>query len=291
MEKLSKQYIDVVYGSTELFLFDVEKFITKFETEKSQFSWITLQACRDEIGAVSKEVFLDACLLLGSPFLPTFPLLGHGYPNRTLNIREAVSLLHSVNRDPVALCEHYRDDQRIRDSRYADQYQRAVVLIKNHVIIEESGHCRQLNFESSPNDLHVLIGQRLPEELYYYLKEGLIGPQIPNALTTGDFFIPFPVGVAETEPFRQLVGSGLNPLRTQALALLSNSLHRFYQIKSITVRLWDEDKSDKVINLRDLHVKETVAPWKVKTSQLSDKLKTSQVGRFVCSRSATLTVA
>lgn len=276
LEKLPTQYIDVIYGSTELLFFDTEKFITRFEPEKGSFSWLTLQACQNEIGAVSKDVFVDACLLLGSPFLPTFPLLGDSFPSRPHDIREAVSILHGVNRDVVALCEHYRDDPRIRDSRYAEQYQRAVMTIKHHVILEESGHCRQLNAARTPNDLHTLIGQRLPDEVYYYFNQGIISSQIPDALTSGEFFVPYPVGIAERDSYRELAGTKLTSLRTQALGLLSNSLHRFYQKKNITVRLWDEETSDRVISLGETNFKETVSSWKVKTDQLPEKLKTTQ---------------
>ncbi|MBM6387600.1 MAG: hypothetical protein JSY10_27070 [Paenibacillus sp.] len=35
-----------------------------------------------------------------------------------------------------------------------------------------------MNVENAPNDIHEFIGYRLPDEIYYYLMRGLIGPQV-----------------------------------------------------------------------------------------------------------------
>lgn len=42
----------------------------------------------------------------------------------------------------------------------------------------DEGEVKPLNIEHAPNDIHEFIGYRLPDELYYYLMNGLIGPQV-----------------------------------------------------------------------------------------------------------------
>lgn len=44
--------------------------------------------------------------------------------------------------------------------------------------MNEDGEVRPMNIEHVPNDIHEFIGYRLPDEVYYYLMRGLIGPQV-----------------------------------------------------------------------------------------------------------------
>jgi hypothetical protein len=269
-----------VFGTTEILLFDVDKVITRMDMESSQFFWITKQTCQDELGRLSGEQFLDFALLLGSTFLRTFPPFENpAYPAKGLNIRDALAMFNGAGRNALTLCSQFEEDRRVQELQYLDRYKRAYMTVKHHVFIDIDGKVGPMDPDHAPSDVHELIGQRLPEELYYYLSKGVLGPNVPNYLTSGEVVLALPLGVEDSEIYRRLSNDLLMPIRTQAICLLSNSLHRFYQTKVINVRAWfDENSSDRSINLKTLpSVKETIQSWKVRSEQLPEGVKQLQV--------------
>ncbi|KAF3483463.1 XPG I-region protein [Arthroderma uncinatum] len=278
LEKDPHRFIDAVFGPAELFFFDVEKIITKMDTELRHFSWVTKSLCQEEFGRLSNEQFLDLGLLLGSPFLPTFPPFETpGYPGKRVNIREALGMFNSGGRNALTLCSQFEEDQRIHELDYADRFKRAFMTITHHVIMDVDGKVGPLDPENASSDLHELIGQRLPEELYFYISKGIMGSRVPNWLTSGELLLSLPLGAEDTPIYRRLLTEKLPPIRTQALCLLSNSLHRFYQTKVINVRAWYDDKTDKSIHLKDLpSVKDTISSWRIGGKQLPESVQKLQ---------------
>ncbi|RHZ70405.1 hypothetical protein CDV55_107926 [Aspergillus turcosus] len=278
LAKGSNPLIDAIFGPSEALLFDVDKLITRMDIESSQFFWITKQTCQDEMGRLSNEQFLDFCLLLGSSFLRTFPGFENPtFPAKSVSIRDALPIFNQAGRNALALCAQFEDDRRVQELQYADAYKRAFMTVKHHVIMDVDGKVAPMDWENASSDMHELIGQRLPEELYFYLSKGVLGPEIPNYLTSGEVQISLPLGVEDTEIYRQTVSSTLTPIRTQSICLLSNSLHRFYQTKVINIRTWFDEKSDKSITLKTLpSVKETIQAWKIRSEQLPEGIKKLQ---------------
>jgi hypothetical protein len=268
-----------VCGPSEVFLFDVDKLITRIDGDLVQFFWITKQTCQEELGRLSNEQFVDFCLLLGSSFLPTSPLFENpAFPGKGATIRDALPMFNSAARSALSLCAQFEEDRRMQELQYMDRYKRAFMTVKHHVFVDAEGRIGPMDPKNSPSDLHELIGQRLPEELYYYLSKGVLGPDVPNYLTSGEVVVSRPLGVEDTEIYRQISGDTLTPIRTQAICLLSNSLHRFYQTKVIRVRSWYDENSDASINLKSLpSVKDTIQPWKIRMDQLPDSVKKLQV--------------
>lgn len=262
-----------------MLLFGVEKVILKLDLEAGQFFWISKDTCKEELGRLTNEQFLDFGLLLGSRYLRTFPLFENAtYPGKTWNIRDALNIFNGANRHVPTLCSQYEEDRRVQDLQYLDRYKRAYMSIKHHVITDNEGKVGPLEPESAPSDVHELIGQRLPEELYYYISRGVLGPNIPNHLTTGQLTVPLPFGVEDSEVYRHLAGESLMPIREQAVGLLSNCLHRFYHTKVINVRLWHEDNSARTINLKTLpSVRESIRSWRINHKQLPTELADKKV--------------
>lgn len=272
------QLVDAVYGASDILLFDVEKLITKIDmenSENSRFHWVTKQFCQDELGRLSSEQFLDFALLLGSRYLRTFPPFENAaYPGKALNIREALTSFNTAGRSALTICSQFEDDRRVQDPKYLDRYKRALMTVKHHVIMDADGKVGPMDPDHVPSDMHELIGQRLPEELYFYLSKGILGPNVPNYLTSGEVLIPLPLGVEDSDIYRRLVGDLLLPIRTQSIGLLSNSLHRFYQTKVINVRTWFNEKAERPISLKALpSVKDTIQSWKLRSEQFPESTK------------------
>jgi Temperature dependent protein affecting M2 dsRNA replication len=281
-ESAPKPFIDFVWGSTDVLLFDVEKVILKLDLDASQFFWVSKENCKEELGRLTSEQFLDFGLLLGSRFLRTFPPFENSnFPGKPWNIRDALNIFNNANRQATTLCSQFEEDRRVQDLQYLDRYKRAYMSIKHHVITDPEGRVGPLDLETAPSDVHELIGQRLPEELYYYISRGTIGSNIPNCLTSGQLTVSLPFGVEDSDVYRHLTGDLLMPIREQAICLLSNGLHRFYQTKVINVRLWYEENPDRTMNLKTLpSVRDTLRSWRISHKQLPSELANLEVCYF-----------
>ncbi|KAJ5107072.1 XPG N-terminal [Penicillium angulare] len=271
----SNPVVDAVYGPSEAFLFDLDKLVTRIETEPAQFTWLTKQTCQEELGRLSNDQFIEFLLLLGSSFLRPCPLFENpAYPGKLPNISDALPMFNSAARSALAMCGQYEEHRRMNESQYVDRFKRAYLSVKHHVYMDIDGRVGPMNPENVSSDLHELIGQRLPEELYFYLSKGVLGADVPNYLTSGEVRISLPLGAEDTEVYRHLVGDTLTPIRIQSISLLANSLHRFYQTKEIHIRPWFDESSEQNINLKGLpSVKETIQSWKISSSQFPESVK------------------
>ncbi|CEJ58619.1 Putative XPG I-region protein [Penicillium brasilianum] len=274
--------IDAIYGPSETLLFDIEKLVTRIEIEPAQFSWLTKQTLLEELGRLSNDQFLEFCLLLGSPFLRSFPLFeSPAFPGKLPLVRDALPMFNAAGRSALALCAQIEDERRVPELDYTKRYKRAYLVVKHHVIIDIEGRVGPMDQEHTSSDMHELIGLRLPEELYFYLSKGVLGRDIPNFLTSGEVRLSLPLGTEDTEVYRQLVADTLTPIRAQSIGLLANCLHRFYQTKIITIKPWfDENSEERQINLRELpSVRETVQAWRVSSDKFPEDVKKLQAPR------------
>ncbi len=266
-----------------MLFFEVDKLITSIDFafqedtgDNSKFSWISRRSCEEDLGRISSDLFVDACLLSGSSMLPTFPPLGNPQNSPRYTIRETVSMLVSLGRNATAVCTHYQDDLQVREMGYLDKYRRTRMSIRHHVILTAEGNVEPQDNDHAPRDVHEFIGQRLPEELYFYLSRGVVGPQTLNWLTSGEVNVLPPLDGGESDEYRRLVRDQLTPLRTQSLGLLAHSLNRYYQTKDLTVRCWFEENTAS-ISLKDIQSPQApIAAWNVKSDVIkgrANKLK------------------
>ena len=259
--------MDAIIGPTELFVFDIDKVILKVDFENTTFEWLDKSACQERLTRASDDLFRDAFLLTGTQYLPTFPPL-QKIPKQT-SIRDAYNMLNTAGRSITSLCNQYREDQEIKNLQYADRYKKAVMTIRHHVVMESDGKVAPLDMQHAPGDVHEFIGQRLPEELYFYVSKGIISPRVPNWLTSGFVDAPLSQGTSETEPYRRLLRDELIPVWTQSLSLLSTSLHRYYQTRNVNVRGANGQANEGQINLKEVpSVKDELSRWKIHADSL-----------------------
>lgn len=256
-------------GSTECFLFDVEKIILDVNLKSSTFTWLKKSECQNFLDKAPKDLFRDVQLLLGSSFLPTFPLLGRN-PAGRVTVREALVMLNSAGRNVMQLCQQYQEDPQVKLLQYADRYKKAIMTIRHHVVLEKDGKIAPMDFIRAPGDVHEFIGQRLPEELFFYISKGMMGSQIPNWLATSEVTLSLPAGAQDSEPYRRLVVEQLNPIRATTLKLITESMHRYYQSRTIKLSPWfEKDTSSLSITIREVPaVASQLDFWKIKSSEL-----------------------
>ncbi|KAI4093249.1 MAG: hypothetical protein L6R37_007414 [Teloschistes peruensis] len=292
LEKHSRQFVDSIYGPSELFLYGVDKLITKLNfpyrlldgpekvngkntsqlvPEDSEFSWVDRRACLEELGHLPSDVFVDSLLLAGSRYLPAFPPLKG--TNKAYTIRDVSSLVTGSGCSIVNLCNQYPDDASIQQLDYIDRYKRALTSIRHHVVITMEGDIEPLDKVNAPSDVHECLGQRLPEELNMYLSRGLVRPRVLNWLASGKILIPAPYDGGDSKVYQDLVRKDLEPMRRQALSLLADSLNRYYQRKEISTTYWYDRTNTERVNIKDLlpTPKDPLASWHLKEEDMLER--------------------
>ncbi|KAL9014581.1 MAG: hypothetical protein Q9173_000765 [Seirophora scorigena] len=293
-EKHPSQFIDAIYGPSELFLYGVDKVITRFKLsyqsfvdpklgnakqisqfmpEQSEVQWIEQRACLEELGRIPLSLFTDALLLAGSKALGQFP----AFKEKSYTIRDVVNLLSSYGRSVVNLCNQYPEDKEVPRAaylEYLDQFKRALTGIRHHVVITVEGGIEALDKEIAPADLHYCVGQRLPEELNMYLSRGLVQPRVLSWLASGTILMLAPCEGGDSQVFQNLIRVQLEPMRKQALSLLADSVHRYYQRKEITTKYWFDLSHETKFNIKDLlpSPKNSLSTWNVQEDVLLDRL-------------------
>lgn len=287
-EKHPSQFIDAVYGPSELFCFGIDKLITKFEIadasqnigekekldfpilEHSRFQWIDRRDCLASLGNIPVTVFIDALMLSGSGLLPTFPPLeNEAVYRKPFTMTNVVDMIISCGGSVARLCAQYSTDLAVKGV-YLDQYKRALTRIRHHVIMTDEGDVEILDKDHAPDDAHECIGLRLPEELYMYLSRGMLRPRILNWLTSGKISIAQPLAGGDGRPYQNLVKVQLDPLRRQALSLLTEPIHRYYHSRDITTSLWFDPAYEGKFNMRDISSpRDLLSKWNVKNNLIA----------------------
>ena len=312
---LGQGAVDALCGSSELFLYGAHKVITKFSVahetvevtgktgalqkrselkqDASTFTWIEVDQCLKMLGDISSALFVDALFLAGSSRLETFPPLKDllQYP-RGFTFRNVVDLLLSFSGNVLRLCDHHAHNARLSQVGWADRYMRAVqsvqhmVILISHDMVKPRSHQKTGRLRRPPSDLHELVGLALPEELYYYMYRGMIGPRVMGWLIRGHIKITAPHAGGESKQYRRLVKDQLQPLRRQCLSLLAFSINRYYQQKEIVTSVWFDPDGESRFNLRDFpSPKKQISSWRLRADLLEERAKELQVSRPCTSQS------
>jgi hypothetical protein len=269
-------------GPLECFLFDVNTLLVDFDVKTKKCHWISKSedwGLKKRLGNVSDDLFRDAQLLLGSSFLPTFPILNQDNPTKRNDIREALALLNGAGQSVPQLCQQYRNDPNVVQLQYSNRYKKAVMTIRHHVISSVEQKTRPLDPDHAPSDVHEFVGRQLPDELYFYIQQGIMGTRVPNWLTSDEIVLDLPGGCADSDTYRRLMREQLNPLRAQSLSLLSTALHRYHQQRIVTLKMWyDNDPADEQIILRDHQsIKSQISGWKIHEADFPTAISSQQV--------------
>lgn len=254
--------MDAVAGSSEILLYNVDSLITDLNFETQEFTFIRRQTCIEELG-LAPETFVDACLLSGTSVLPSLPQLAVPPARRANKLQAAADLVKSFGTG-AAVATNYHDEPVNHRIAYLDHYKRTRLAVRHQVILTADGKVEPVDRENAPGDLHEVIGQRLPDELMYYLSRCAIGPRVLNYLTSGQINVCVPIDGGDSIVYKNLVRDQLTPLRSLTLSLLAQSLTRVYQHREVRLRCWFGEDSERTINLREQAAhKSTIDSWKV----------------------------
>lgn len=257
-------------GSSEVFCFGIDKIITKLDPENSSFWWIDRRDCLTGLGDIPTHVFVDALMLAGSSLLEPFPpLQDPTLYRKSFSFRDVTDLLVNNGGSVARLCGQYPANPVI-NGVYLDQYKRAATRVKHHVIMTAEGDVEILDKTHAPDDAHDCIGLRLPEELYLYLSRGMLRPRVLNWLTSGNISITQPLAGGDGQAYQDLLKHKLDPLRRQALKLLTEPIHRYYQSRDMTTKLWFDLNYEGKFNMKEVpSARDALAKWNVKNDLIA----------------------
>jgi hypothetical protein len=271
--------VDAVAGSSEMLLYNVPEIVTSWDFKASEFSWVKRKACIQDLGQVSStqvtsDMFIDSCLLAGTSLLPTLPMLDNQGVTDKPKIKAAMEFIMATKeRSGHSVALHYQNDPQCRALDYLDRYRRVRLSIIHHVVLTSRGAVEPFKSDHAPSDIHEFIGQRLPEELYFYLSKGVIGPRVLNWRTSGEILEFPPLDNGDSDEYKTLVRDQLKDMRYSTLSLLSFSVHRYYLHRDVKIRCWfDKDKPD-VLSMAALDdPRPTMSKWCVHDEVLGSEL-------------------
>ena len=253
--------------------------------EDSHFSWVDRRTCLEKLGNIPPEVFIDACLTAGSTLLDTFPpLKNSALYSQGYSIPDAVQLLNASGRSVHAVCSHYQEDPLVKppdvkSPDYLDLYKRAVAGIRHHVVVRKDGSVERVNDQHAPDDVHDILGIRIPEELNMYLFRGMIRPRLLNWLIKSRILILAPYDGGDSAEYRKLVQQQLRPWREQALSLLADSMTRYFHNTKITTQVWFDPSYNHTFTPKDVlpSMSFTLRFWRVRDDLLLEQKQKLEV--------------
>lgn len=301
-----KSYIHAIYGPTDTLLYPgVDKLITSLDLTSAtpSFTFTSKRSILNDLG-VNEDQFLDIGILVGFDHSPTFPPNMHDQALKATV--DMVKYYKSGHAAVTAFAEHHG----VKSTQYADQYARTRSMIKYSLILSSEGtvvplplaitiplthghpnhHPHHPTAADIPSDLHEIFTHRLPDEVYFYLSRGLLGPQALVWLTCGQIVEPPPLDNGETTEYKrfvkEVITDGQTGPRATALALISSVAHTFWNNRKVMGNFWFENppphgqKPVQHSSAQTVQLAERVAGWNVSYAIVEEELRRQNV----CSR-------
>ncbi|KAJ2002872.1 hypothetical protein GGI04_002663 [Coemansia thaxteri] len=242
--KHETQAVHAVYASLDMVMFDVDRVVTSVSSAKSTFTWVQREHLLSKCG-VTAEQAVDMCLLAGFDWCPTFPaLVGDG----GFSFRFAVDTVRQFRSGLNAI-------QMLGDqagggggtTSYSDTFLRAQCIVRYHIVLMADGSVGPLNADYAPNDLHDIIGYRLPTAAYVLMAQGVIQPGVLQMAVSG-VWLEFPPGDnGDAAEYRRLVTQWERDVLRRQCAALSSSLGAFYAQRKVAMHAWFEPHAETVL--------------------------------------------
>lgn len=290
-----ENYIDAVYACSDILLFDgVSSLIlslnnvvdatnttnatnspnTESNKNDKQLPWISKSQLLEELGMVSHEQFVEMALACGCDLtgLITFPVIETSIMATGLNaLRLAQNLVQNEPSGSLFNMILATPDQSDIGTPYAVIFQRALASVLFQPVLKDSGKVGAIDHSDRvPSDMHEFIGQRLPDELYFYMSRGLIGPEMLDALTSGMLYEYAPLdGGSSTQYQDYIKNSQQQQARGWIFSYLVQALHRYFQFKNLECVTWF-DQSIPIPKINPPLYKSIGISWRLTEDQLKE---------------------
>ncbi|GAA6002771.1 hypothetical protein JCM10207_007668 [Rhodosporidiobolus poonsookiae] len=295
LERHERAYVHSVYGSSELFMFDgLDRVILDINFSRSTITFASKASILDAMG-VTVDQFLDLSILAGFEGSPTFPAIDP----RDFQLASVVNVIKQRGSGVNAVLA-FKDWAPVFQTNYPDAFARARCMIKfSLVLVAHEGRVLPLPLVAPPPaplgpssqqppqiltaadvpvDLGEIFSSHFPDEVYYQLFRGLMGPQVVAPLATGHVMEQTPLcgGTPEYERFIKALTELPQSPRCVSLALVSNVLHPLWSKKPISALYYFQPNSESIIPHSTQSTQafiESVSKWNVNARHIEDELR------------------
>lgn len=281
--------IDSIYGSTDVLLTKIDKFILGMEFQSKDFRYVDKQKVLKELNLTERQ-FLDVSIMVGCSAQPkTFsnlPPLPNPNPispyQQLSHFKIALDIFFQYNSFNGGAADLFGYLSGLNDPSLIELYFRGHAAIKYMPVLNMEGYvelyCNEMAklglFDEAdilrpeqtsvpsvsdetpevslavPTEIHNVISQRLPPEIYLYQSLGILPSKLLEAITLGSLSVRPPLESGLGEGYKRLITS---PATLQAwdfqFNLITQLLARYYQVKRIDVDFWFREES-LVLNQR-----------------------------------------
>lgn len=226
--------VQAVFGPPGLLLFGLSKAIINIDFQNVVFDWIDLERILDKWN-MTREQFVDACMLAGTEYCLTFPYLQVDQVMRfnfdvAVNVAKQAPLLQWMHTFPT---EDMKAD-------HVEGYCVCKLLIQSSPVYHVKANAVR-PFSSSgpvPSDYPAVLGALLPSSLYFLIVSGMLSAKLPQALAKGEW-LDKSQPLVDTQEYRQLL-SDLTEYRQRALGLIARHLPSYFRSKRILCKAFWE---------------------------------------------------
>ncbi|KAK7967435.1 XPG N-terminal domain-containing protein [Apiospora aurea] len=279
-----------IMGSQELLLYPIKDFIIRsIDWETGKFTALSKKNIIKSLN-VGESMFIDALLMRGTSFLPSFPPLEDTgiTPHQPASVIDAVNMLRTSDKQIATACASFGDILQKKDPTWLKKYHKARMTIDHFIYITEAGETTVHNFDTLTKDNYEYLGYQLPAELLHYVNSGLIGARVPSWITHGQIIVAPTLDGVPSPEYKKLVTTQLMPLREQTLGLIMPRLNRGIQFKPVNVKTWFDDKYSHAIDYRSGGNKaiEQANTWSVKEETVKKHFPNAKHGSILFEVSA-----
>lgn len=238
--------VQTVFGPPGLLLYGMPSAVIQLDFQKATFDWVDLQHVLTKWG-ITKDQFVDACMLAGTEYCLTYPYLnlGHFQPANQQGGRfNFDTAVHLVKQAPLVNWMQTFPTEDMKGD-HQDGYAICKVLVHNSPILHVADSTiRPLGANTPgrdpqvPSDFHQIMGEKLPNSLYYLMLYGIISHKLPQALAKGEW-TDKSQPLVDTQEFRTLL-SELQDYRETSLGLVARHLQSSFQRKRVLCKAFYE---------------------------------------------------
>jgi len=247
--------VQTVFGPPGLLLYGVQSVVIHMDFQKLSFDWVDLESVLVK-WAITRDQFVDACMLAGTEYCLTYPFLNLGPPKAQgrFNFDAAVDIIKQA--PLINWMQQFPTEDMKND--HVDGYCTCKVLVQNSPVLHLSDNViRPLGSSVPgrdaapvPKDFSEIMGEKLPSGLYYLMLQGVISHKLPQALAKGEW-TDKSQPLVDTKEFRHLL-TELQEYRQLALGLIARHLHSTFQTKTIVCKAyWEQQPARQGLKNQD----------------------------------------
>lgn len=234
-------FFDVVIGPPALLLFGVPRVVVNIDWQKGEFEWVEQQQLL-QTWQVTKEQFIDACLLAGTEYCLTFPYLNltqfhHGQQQFTFG-----TAIEFIKQAPlISYMQHFPNEEMKDD--HVDGYCVCKSLVRYSLVLQLNATVgpltngilatdRHQNIQPCvPKDYYKIVGDKLPISIYFLMAEGILSRKLPSVLALGEW-LDYSHPTVDSIEYRDLL-IDIREYRCRALGLIAMRLNHAFRSKPI----------------------------------------------------------